>query len=176
MNLHAETMRTLKWPARSSVLVVYYGEKGILDFADGARNVAGIVTVPDLPGEADEWATRWGAVIHGQERRAPSKTIQDPVVARALKGLSEWINLSTGLSHPRDKEHANEILRILRAKGHADPTPHIKSWAIVNGWKPDHAAKLEELSRKIWGLKAKPSLSKFYNPHERYERWSKGED
>ena len=81
------------------------------------------------------------------------------------------VNLSTGLGHPRDKDHADETLRILRAKGHADPTPHIKSWAIQQGWKPEHAAMLEALSRKVWNLKGKPSLSNFYNANERYARW-----
>jgi len=176
VRLHAETMKTLKWPARPSVLVVYYGEKAILDFADGARNVAGIVTVPDLPGTADEWALRWGAGVHGQARKEPGTLIKDEVVVRALEELTQMINLSTGLGHPRDKEYADQSLRILRAKGHEDPTAAIKSWAIVNGWKPEHAGKLEDLSRKIWGLKGKPSLSKFYNPLGRYERWRTGED
>jgi hypothetical protein len=52
-----------------------------------------------------------------------------------------------------------------------DPTPHIKSWAIQQGWKPEHAAMLEALSRKVWNLKGKPSLSNFYNANERYARW-----
>lgn len=174
--LHAETMKTFKGPGRPSVLVVYYGEKSILDFADGARNVAGIVTVPDLPGTADEWALRWGAVVHGQDRKAPGTLIKDEVIVRALEELTRMINLSTGLGHPRDKEYADQVLRILRAKGHEDPTAAIKSWAIVSGWKPEHASKLEDLSRKIWELKGKPSLAKFHKPLDRYERWRTGRD
>jgi hypothetical protein len=175
VSLHAQTMRTLRWPPRKSVLIVYYAETEILDFADGARNVAGVVAVPDLPGEADDWAKRWGVIIHGEDRKPPVPLIEDAVVVRALETLTQMVNLSTGLGHPRDKAFANEVLRILKAKGHVDPTPHIRSWAIRNGWKPEHAIKLEALSRKIWGLKGKPSLSSFYNPHGRYERWRSGE-
>src|SRR3546814_8557025 len=65
-------MRTLGWPQRKSVLVVYYAETGILDLADGTRNVAGVVAVPDVPGEADDWAKRWGVIIHGEDRKAPA--------------------------------------------------------------------------------------------------------
>lgn len=171
IRLHAETMRTLRSPPRKSVMVVYYAATDILDLVDGTRNIAGVVAVPDLLGEADNWAKRWGVIVHGEDRRPPAVLIEDAIVVRALGTLTQMVNLSTGLGHPRDKQCADEILRILRAKGHADPTPNIRSWAVRNGWKPDHAAKLEEMSRKIWLLKAKPSLASFYNPRERYERW-----
>lgn len=176
VRLHAETMLTLGWPQRKSVLVVYYAETGILDLADGTRNVAGVVAVPDVPGEADDWAKRWGVIIHGEDRKAPAPLIEDEVVVRALTTLSRIVNLSTGIGHPRDKDFANETLRILRAKGHADPTSNIRSWAIRHGWKPEHAVKLEDMSRKIWALKGKPSLAGFHNPNERYDRWRRGED
>lgn len=176
VRLHTETMRTLRWPPRNSVLVVYYAETSILDLADGTRNVVGVVAVPDVPGEADDWVKRWGAIVHGEERKAPAPLIEDPVVVRALDNLTRMVNLSTGIGHPRDKEFADQTLRILRAKGHADPTPHIRSWAIRKGWKPEHAVKLEALSRKIWELKGKPSLANFYNAQERYDRWRGGED
>lgn len=176
VRLHAATMRTLSWPPRNSVLVVYYAETGILDLADGTRNVVGVVAVPDLLGEADDWAKRWGVIVHGEERKAPAPLIEDPVVVRALETLTRMVNLSTGIGHPRDKDFADETLRILRAKGHPDPTPNIRSWAIRNGWKPEHAVKLEALSRKIWELKGKPNLAKFYNASDRYDRWRRGED
>jgi len=175
ISLHAETMRTLRWPPGKSVLIVCYAETEILDLADGTRNIVGVVAVPDLPGEADDWARRWGVIVHGQDRKPPAPLIEDEVVVRALESVTRMVNLSTGLGRPRDKTFAEEVLRILRAKGHVDPTPHIRSWAIRSGWKPEHAVKLEALSRKIWGLKGKPRISSFHNPHERYERWRSGE-
>jgi hypothetical protein len=175
VSLSAETMRTLRWPARRSVLIVYYAEAEILNFVDGLKNVVGVVAVPDLPGQADAWAERWGVIVPGGAKKPPATLIEDEVVVRALEMLTKMVNLSSGLGHPRDKAFANDTLRILRAKGHADPTNNIRSWAIRNGWKPEHAADLEALSRKIWGLKVKPSLSSIYNPHERYERWRLGD-
>lgn len=172
---HAETLRTFTSQGRPVVIITYYAEIGILDFADGVRNAVGVVAVPDLPGEADAWSERWGVKVHGQEQQALTKLIEDDVVARALDDLNLRINISTGIIHPRDKEYADEVLRILRAKGHADPSDQIRSWAIRNGWKPDHAAKLEALSRKVWALKGKPSLASFHNPQERYARWKSGD-
>ncbi|MDJ0825090.1 MAG: hypothetical protein QNJ16_06250 [Rhodobacter sp.] len=176
ISLNAETMRTMHRPARKSVVVVYYAEPDILDFVDGLNNIIGVVAVPEFPGEAEEWVRRWGAAVHGQERRQSAPLIDDPTVVRALSALTQIVNLSTGLGHPRDKEHADSVLRILRAKGHADPSNYIKSWAIQNGWRPKDGAALEALSRKIWGLVRKPSLSGFHNVEERYRRWHDGAD
>ena len=169
--LHGETIRTLRYPARRSVVIAYYADEKLLDFADGLNNIVGVVAVPWIPGEADSWATRWSAHIHGLPKPTPKALIDDPVVVSALETLTTVINLSTGLGHPRDKAMANEILRILRAKGHADPSATIKSWAIQRGWRPNHATNLEALSRTIWSLKTKPSLSGFHDPQGRYARW-----
>jgi hypothetical protein len=169
-------MRTLRYTARNSVVIAYYADEKILDFVDGLNNIAGVVAVPWLPGEADGWAVRWNAHVHGQAKQAPASLIDDAVVVGALETLTTVINLSTGLGHPRDKAAANEILRILRTKGHADPSASIKSWAIRRGWHPESAIELEALSKKIWCFKTKPSLSGFHDPHGRYERWKAGDN
>lgn len=171
IKLHAETMRTMSQSARKSVVLVYYAEQSILDFVDGLHNIGGVVVVPEFEGEADDWSQRWGVVVHGEKQQEPATLIEDQTVVKALETLTQIVNLSTGLGNPRDKEHANTVLRILRAKGHADPSPHIKSWAIQHGWRPKDGLALEELSRKIWNLKSKPSLSGFYNVEKRYQSW-----
>ncbi|TCN34140.1 hypothetical protein [Sinorhizobium americanum] len=79
--------------------------------------------------------------------------------------------LGNGVMHPRDKEFADDILRILRAKGHRAEPHSIKSWAIANGWKPSAANELAALAIKIGGLKAKPSLTKIYNAEGKYLSW-----
>ncbi|BCH07387.1 hypothetical protein MesoLj131c_16450 [Mesorhizobium sp. 131-3-5] len=173
--LHAATMKSWRYPPRKSVVVVYYAEPKILDYVDGLNNIAGVVAVPDIPGGADDWVARWGAAVHGQAQQAPRPTlIDDAVFVRALETLSSVINLSKGLGHPRDKGMANEILSILRTKGHADQSGNIKSWAIRRGWRPEHASGLEALARKIWALKAKPNLSGIHDPEGRYQRWQAG--
>lgn len=169
--LSAETMKTLRYSARNAVVVVYYAEPKILDFVDGLASVAGVVAVPDIAGEADAWVARWGAIVHGQAQQPPPTLIDDAVFVRALETLSSVINMTTGLGHPRDKDMANEILRILRTKGHADQSANIKSWAIRQGRRPDAAADLETLAKRIWSLKTKPSLSAIYNADGRYQNW-----
>lgn len=172
--LRSETKKTLRYQSRNSVVIAYYADEELLDFVDGLHGASGAIAVPWVPGEADGWAARWSAIIHGQEKKPPAALINDPVVVRALQTLTAVINLSTGLGHPRDKQMANEILRILRAKGHADPSGTIKSWAIRHNWSPTAASDLEALAKKIWSLKTKPSLSGFHDPNGRYGRWQIG--
>lgn len=172
--LHGETMKTFGYQVRSSVVIAYYADEALLDFVDGRQGVAGTIAVPWVPSEADGWAARWHAHVHGQEKQPPKVLINDPVVVRALETLTSIINLSTGLGHHRDKQVANEILRILRAKGHSNPSLTIKSWAIGHNWRPTAASDLEALAKKIWSLKTKPSLSGFHDPDGRYDRWKAG--
>jgi hypothetical protein len=148
-----------------------YSNETLLDHVDGLTNVAGVVAVPWVPGEADRWAARWDAHMHGQERTAPAPLINDPVVVQGLKTLTAIINLGTGLGQPSDNKMAEEILRILRVKGHADPSADIKSWAIRHNWHPTAAGDLETLARKIWSLKNKSSLAQIHDPDGRYARW-----
>ena len=164
-------MKTLRHQTRSAVVIAYYANEALLDFVDSLHGVAGTVAVPWVPGEADGWTARWGALIHGQVKQSPAELLDDPVVVRALETLTAIINLSTGLGHPRDKQMASETLRILRTKGHADPSGTIKSWAIRHNWSPAAASDLEALAKKIWSLKSKPSLSAFHDPNGRYDRW-----
>jgi len=170
-SLHGETMKTLRYQARNSVIIAYYADEKLLDFVDGLSSVSGVVAVPWVAGEADGWAARWNAHFHGREQAAPAALIDDPVVVRALETLTKLINPTTGLGHPRDKQMANEILRILRAKGHNDPSGTIKSWAIRHAWRLKGAADLEALARKIWSLKTKPSLAGVHDANRRYEYW-----
>jgi hypothetical protein len=169
--MRGETMKTIGHRARNAVVIAYYADEKLLDIVDGLHGVVGVVAVPWVPGEADGWVARWNAVVHGQQTQQPQVLIGDQVVVRALETLTAIINLSTGLGHPRDKQMANEILRILRAKGHRDPSGTIKSWAIRNNWSPSAASELEALAKKIWSLKTKPSLSGFHDPDGRYESW-----
>ncbi|MHC2001831.1 hypothetical protein ACYQR9_15530 [Methylobacterium sp. CM6241] len=172
--LRHATLQTLRGSGRGAVIIAYYADEGILEMLDGVAGIIGIVAVPDLPGEIDGWITRWNPLVHGQQQAsAPSPLITDPVVEKALTALSGWINLSHALMNPRDKSHADETLRILRAKGHALEPDKIKSWAIRNGWKPGAADELAKLAGRIGGMKTKPSLKDFHNPDGKYESWSK---
>ncbi len=151
--LQHETMQTLRFGARNSVIIAFYADE-----------------------KAKTWGERWTPHIHGQTPQAPVTLLSDPVIENALRTLSRMANLAHGVMHPRDKQHADEILRILRAKGHSAPVGDIKSWAIREGWKPEAADELARLASKIFGLKNKPNLGALHDPNGRYARWKDGDE
>lgn len=170
-SLRLETKQTIRSSARDVIIIAYFAEERLMEVVDGLTRVAGVVAVPDLAGGVEQWANRWRAVVHGQAAQAPKPLIDDPVFVKALESITQVVNLSNGMMHPRDKEFADDILRILRAKGHRAEPPSIKSWAIANGWKPSAANELAALATKIGELKAKPSLTKIYNAEGKYLSW-----
>lgn len=171
--LKCETLRTIRTilPAKT-VIIAYWADMGMLDVVDGLRNLAGVVAVPEFPGNARAWEDRWNPIVHGQPARVSAgPLIDDAVVEKALVELDHMINRTTGLGHPRDREQANAILRILRGKGHRADPDKVKSWAIRSGWSLDGANDLSNLTSKIFGMKTKPSLSSIHGAEERYARW-----
>jgi hypothetical protein len=153
-------------------VISFYADDATLEIVDGLKNVAGVVAVPDLAGSADQWKARWSPIIPGEAVRAPVELIKDPVIVEALRSLSIIINKSRGLLTSRDKEWADDVLRILKAKGHTAEPSAIKSWAIKEGWTPGAARDLAKLTQKVFGMKTRPKLANITNAEQRYRRWS----
>lgn len=166
------TMRTMQRRMRGAVLIVFYADDEMLEEVDGLDGLAGVVVVPDMVERIGRWTARWNPLVPGQSPRQAETLIDDPVVEAALASLSGWINLSHAILNPRDKTHADETLRILRAKGHALDGERIASWAMQNGWKPGAARELGTLARKIAGLKSRPSMARIRSADTRYASWT----
>lgn len=169
------TLATLRYSSGNPVIIAYYADEKLLDFVDGIVGVKGVVAVPWVYGEADAWSDRWTPIVHGQEKQAPAALIDDPVVETALRSVSNIINLSHSLLQSRDKEWVDDVLRILRAKGHSLDAAKIRNWAIRNGWKPGAADDLAKLVLKVAGLKTRPRLTGIHDVDGRYARWTSGE-
>lgn len=170
--LRHATFQTLRGAGRGTVFICYFADNAMLEKIDGLDGVVGVIAAPWVAGEINGWIARWNPKVHGQEEGTQAALITDRVIEKALIALSGGVNLSHALLNPRDKEYANETLRILRANGHAFEPDKIKSWAIRNGWKPGAADELAKLAGRIGALKAKPSLSGYHNPLGKYASWS----
>ncbi|MBX3562613.1 MAG: hypothetical protein KF780_12480 [Sphingomonas sp.] len=170
------TLATLRYSSGNPVVIAYYADDKLLDFVDGLAGVKGVVAVPWVPGEADQWRERWTPIVHGEEKQAPAAILDDPVVETALRSVSGIINLSHSLLQSRDREWVDDVLRILRAKGHSLDAAKIRNWAIRNGWKPGAADDLAKLVRKIAGMKTRPRLAAIPNAADRYARWKGGKE
>jgi hypothetical protein len=170
-NLTATTLRSISQGQANSIIIACYADEAMMLQIDGLGPVAGVIAVPDLSGGIDRWKDRWNPIVHGQASAAPVQLIADPKVEGAMQSLTKGINLGNGVLGPRDKESVDEVLRILRAKGHSESGSQLQSWAIQNGWQTGAAAELGRMATKIFGLQSKPNLAKFNNVDARYAAW-----
>jgi hypothetical protein len=169
--LNHGTLATLRYFSGKAVVIAYYADEKLLEFVDCMRTLAGAVVIPWVPGEANLWRERWTPIVHGEEKLEPVAILDDPIIVAALDALLSTVNLSHSMLQYRDREWANETLRILRAKGHVLDPQKIKNWAIRNSWKPGAAGELATLAQRLSGLKARPRLTGIHDPNGRYNRW-----
>lgn len=156
--IRLETIRTLRWVNKPSVLISIYSDQKMLDQVDSTNNLFAIVAVPHAPEALERWRKTWSATVHGIQKASAQPLISDPIVEQALVSLTNGINLSHSLLNPRDKEHTEKTLRILRANGHIEKPENLRSWSIKNGWQPKAADEFEKLATRILSLKSKPRL------------------
>ena len=68
---------------------------------------------------------------------SPGQEVED-----ALLTLTHGINLSTGLTHPSDKESAKRTASALKKSGHQLDPEEIRKWALRHDWAPKDAEEL----------------------------------
>ncbi|WP_017739326.1 hypothetical protein [Pseudomonas sp. CBZ-4] len=174
-HMRCETIQTLQWLPKPSVVIAVYASQKMMDKIDALQNVAAIVAIPWVAGEIDDWAKTWSPQILGQSSppaQSAAKLITDPVVEQAMKSLTNIINKAHNSLHPSDEEHAKRILRILRSREHLEPAENIRRWAIKNGWLPKAAERLEVLAQKAFALRTKPKLENPQHAEQSYQRWA----
>ena len=72
-----------------------------------------------------------------------------PLVEEALKSINSRTNMSTGLSHPNDRNAAKEMFKRLHEAGEVLLANEIQSFAESTGWHTKHAEELGSLAQQI---------------------------
>ncbi len=72
-----------------------------------------------------------------------------PLLREALKTISSSINISTGLTHPNDKNRVKELFKHLHEKGEVLLANEIEEWTVTNGWQKNDANELGALAQQI---------------------------
>lgn len=176
--MRCETMKTLQWVSKPSVLIAVFAGQDMMDKIDSLKNLVAVVAVPWTPDAIEDWTRRWSPSVpdkpaqSGTSAKSTGTLIADPVVEQAMKSLTSAANLATGVLHPSDEELAKLTFRILRSRNHQEPAENIKLWAIKNGWLPKAAERLEALAEKAFALRTKPKLDNPLHVEQRYQRWT----
>lgn len=120
--MRCETMKTLQWVTKPSVIVAVFAGQDMMDKVDGLQNLVAVVAVPWTPGAIEDWNKTWSPQVLGKPTKsgksaAPAiKLIADPIVEQAMKSLTSVINLGTAVLNASDDDHTKRILRILRSR------------------------------------------------------------
>ena len=73
----------------------------------------------------------------------------NPILKRALELITDRTNLSTGLTHPNDKNAAKEMFIRLRDEGIDLRATEITVWAVSNGWRSNDAREFGVMAQQI---------------------------
>lgn len=149
LSLKCETIRTFKPYSHTDIILCVFPSEKMLDLVDSVDGLEIAIIVPWFKEDTDIWEKTWNPVVLGEKPSEPEDLIDNPVVEEAMKKLTTRVNLSTGLSHPRDKGAAVEILRILRNNGENFNPDALKAWALRNGWIPKGAEDLRIYAQAI---------------------------
>lgn len=148
-NLRLETERTFRDTWTSDIIFGVYVTKKMFNQIDSAKNASAIIIVPFIMKDVVEWRRTWNPKVLGESQDTPEVLIKNPVVEEALKMLTHSVNLSTGLSHPSDKEAAVELFLILYKNKELYNPDSIRAWALRNGWTPKGADQLRSVAQAI---------------------------
>ncbi|HEY0874256.1 MAG TPA: DUF1889 family protein [Vicinamibacterales bacterium] len=130
------------------VLALYMPAKDLARLDD--LHAAAICALPWMDDDVRVWRQTWNSTdLTGSAAPAPSTAALSPVVIQALRSVTNGVNLSTGLSHPRDHDKAVWTFRILRDAGEPFNGPSVRAWAANNGWSVRGADDLSEVAEKI---------------------------
>lgn len=175
--MRCETVKTLQWVSKPSIVVAVYAGQSMMDKIDALQNLVAVVAVPWTPDSIENWVKTWSPAVLGQSAK-PAKAakpaaslIADPVVEQAMKSLTSMVNRAYNVLHPTDEDHAKRILRILRSNSHQESAENIKLWAIKHGWLPKAAERLAVLADKTFALRTKPKLDNPEHAAKLYQRW-----
>lgn len=136
-------------PLDERVIALWPSTKLLLRLHDAVPEGGSLGVLPWTETHIEDWALATGAVdLLGQTARR-SVDIDDEVMLGALRSLTDSVNLSSGISHPMDRDRAIETFKVLRRTGRRIDPRHASAWAMAHGWTAAHASRLGSLIKEI---------------------------
>ncbi|EOC1565820.1 hypothetical protein ACI1AR_001170 [Cronobacter dublinensis] len=122
-----------------------------MDIVDSVQNINSIVFLPWSEEEGKRWLSTWGPEIVGPSTWKILKPELPGPIGNEILRLGRCINMSTGLSHPSDKNRAKRIFAGLKKQGLKASEEAVRQFAANNGWDPVRAQELASFARKYVG-------------------------
>ncbi|MBG9991562.1 MULTISPECIES: hypothetical protein [unclassified Pseudoalteromonas] len=132
--------------SNNEVIFAIYTSEIDMNLVDSARSEA-IVFLPWREDEGKDWLAIWNPKIIGPTTWAIDTDVLSSEAQEVILSLGRSINMSTGLTHPSDKDLAKRLFSSLRNTNTLTPEL-VKRFAIQNGWEPLRAQELAVFSEK----------------------------
>lgn len=149
--LRLATKRTLPAYWEGGPVLAAYPTKQLLDMLDDIPGISHILVVPSNLQEVEYWIDTWMAPeidtpSHPRQRGA----VQNPVVVEALKTLTDFINVSTGISNPSDRQAAVDLFRRLKEAGEDFNPSEVRAWLVRDGrWGSRDADDVKSIAERV---------------------------
>lgn len=148
LSMNLESLHTFS-PYKSYGMVIgVYLSPGGQNTLDSTTSAQAIMLLPWTEEEGKSWMSTWNPTILGESTWQVSEETLAPDVEDALLTMTRMINLSTGLTHPSDKESAKRTLSELKRAGHRPTPEEIRKWALRHAWRPKDAEALGKLAAR----------------------------
>jgi len=150
VTFHAMTLRTGEVYSWDGPILILYGSSKLYDAVDSISGSADALLLPWSREEAQTWIDAWSATELGAPT-AP-ETLQSSlseVASVALDRLTLFVNLSTGLVNPADRQEAILTFETLYYRQVVVDGETIRQALIQRDWEPRHAREAKELFDKI---------------------------
>lgn len=149
ISMNLESVKTFSLHGTYGMVIGIYLSEKDHQVLDSIRRASAIVLLPWTEDEGKAWMATWSPTVLGASTWCVPTGGLPKEVEDALLVLTRGINLSTGLSHPSDKESAKRTLTAIRKAGHRPDADEIRRWAVRHDWAPREADDLAKLAARI---------------------------
>lgn len=113
------TERSIPHAWRGDVILAIHAPPSLLDVIDALPGVSAVLVIPWIASDVELWRKAWSPTELGAPPAAavaapPPATPTASVLERAMEALSKRVNISTGITHPSDKQTAIALLLALK--------------------------------------------------------------
>lgn len=170
--LELRTLRDLRRSGPVTAVLAVYFDSDMLDEVDALPQLRFVIVVPWTNAGVAEWIRTWDPTVHGSATAVAAPPLaSSPVVASALRHLTQIVNVSTGISHPSDREATEALFWYLRKAGEWAPLEEMRRWLVRNGWKPGDADEVVAVAEKTESRRSPPKSAARYFSREAVDRF-----
>jgi hypothetical protein len=138
-----ETMNTIKDHSPTSIVIACGLDDGDLFKIDDFYTVKSIIAIPWLQERVQQWIGTWGPLDIRNGGNAPTFPLPTCPVQKAMRALTDSINMSTGITHPADNNLAKTYVLSLHRYETRLRGNEVAAYLIRElGWETDAAKEL----------------------------------